>query len=109
MRSRSVCFDELREYISTLPIVDCHDHAAGMEPVEDVLAHLCTTYLRHDLVSASSVAEIDTVMNLSAPLEDRWEVFERAWGRTRHTGYGVNALKAFEKAFGEKSIGLDSV
>jgi predicted TIM-barrel fold metal-dependent hydrolase len=108
VKSRARCFEELRAYAGALPVVDCHDHAASIEPVTDILAHLAATYLRHDLISASCEADIERVRDASLPLDERWVLFERAWRRTRFSGYGLNVRMAVEKVFGEKEITLES-
>jgi hypothetical protein len=83
-----------------------------MEPCGEILPHfhhLYKTYLRNDLVSASSEAEVEKVRDSDLPLEEAWPIFERAWRRTKYTGYGENARRALEKVFGEKDITLESL
>ncbi len=32
MRSAAACYDELRDYLETVPLIDCHDHTKKLEP-----------------------------------------------------------------------------
>lgn len=81
----------LAEHILAMPIVDAHEHlrpeTARLQKRPDVM-WLFHQYAGADLLSAGmSKADHDTVMDWTAPLEDRWPLFEPWFDRIRHTGY----------------------
>ena len=87
MNCRAKCFDELREYIDTVPLVDCHDHSGECGPkYPDPIAAVTGGYFASDLHSASSDSDIKIIQNTELSLDERWPVLERTWKRTRHTG-----------------------
>jgi len=109
MKSNANCYDELRAYVDALPVIDCHDHAGVLEKPVDVLSHLGDAYFDSDIMSATSDADLKVIMDKNLSLEKRWPVFERAWRRTRFTGYGKATALAMERFFGEKEVTLASL
>jgi hypothetical protein len=110
MRSPARCYDTLRNYIQTIPIIDCHDHSkeCGPKPVDPIQA-VIDGYMRNDLVSASSDATRDFIYNHEIPLEKRWPVLEQAWKRTRHTGYAQVIRRAMWEFYGEQELTLPAL
>jgi hypothetical protein len=88
MRGSSACYDELRDYIEGIPLIDCHDHTSACGPkYEDPIHALIDNYLVSDLQSASSDRDVAFMQDRSVPWEERWPTFETAWHRTQYTGY----------------------
>lgn len=110
MRSNARCYNELRAYIETIPLVDCHDHAgeAGPAPTDPVAA-VIDWYMRSDLISASSDAEVEFIFDTARPLEERWPVLERAWKRTKHTGYAEVVRRAMRRFYDEEALTLPAL
>ena len=86
MRSNAKCYDELRDYIETVPLVDCHDHTVSCGPKYlDPISVVASGYFISDLHSASSDSEIKIIQDTTLSMEDRWGVLEKAWKRCCHT------------------------
>ena len=110
MKSLAKCYDTLRDYVETVPLVDCHDHSGECGPkYTDPLQALIDHYFRSDLVSASSDEEVDLMEDLRRPLEERWPVFERAWKRTRFTGYAEVPRRVLKHFYGEDELTLEAL
>lgn len=110
MRSNAKCYDALRAYIETIPLVDCHDHASETGPAPaDPVAAVMDWYMRSDLISASSDTEVEFIFDAARPLEDRWPVLERAWKRTKHTGYAQVVRRAMRRFYGEDALTLPAL
>lgn len=107
MRAYARCYDELRAYLETLPLVDCHDHSmqAGPKP-PDAIHAVVDWYMRSDLASATSEQDVETIFNAKLSLEERWPLLERAWARTRFTGYAQVARRAMKHFYGESELTL---
>ena len=107
MRSRVQCFDELRDYCEAVPLVDCHDHSGECGPkFADPIQVVVSGYFPSDLHSASSDAEMAIIQDGKKPLEERWEVLEKAWKRTRYTGYGQVTQRVLKEFYGEDELTL---
>ena len=82
MKGTAACYEELREYVEGVPLIDCHDHSAECGPkYGDAIQVACSGYFRSDLQSASSDEEIAIIEDADRPLAERWPVLERAWMR----------------------------
>jgi uncharacterized protein len=110
MKSQARCYPELREYVESLPLIDCHDHskACGPRPT-DVVKAVFDWYMNSDLNSASSNAEAALIYDETLPLEERWPVLERAWNRTCHTGYAEVTRRVLREFYGETHLSLDAL
>jgi uncharacterized protein len=110
MHSNTRCFETLRDFIQTIPIIDCHDHSkgCGLKPVDPIQA-VFDWYMRSDLISASSETAVDTIFNSEIPLEKRWPLLEHAWLRTRHTGYAQVIRRAMREFYDEPDLTLPAL
>jgi hypothetical protein len=110
MRSTAGCYDRLREYVDTVPMVDCHDHTFKCAPqYTDPINFLCSHYFWGDLASASSFDQIERCQDVSVALEERWPLFEQAWKRTCHTGYAQVIRRSVKKLYGTDEISFELV
>lgn len=110
MKSTAACYPELREMIETLPIIDCHDHSREMGPKPtDPVKAVIDWYMRSDLNSASSDDAVEIIYNEKLPLEERWSVLERAWKRTKHTGYAQVVRRVLREFYDEPDLTLDGL
>jgi len=110
MRSPARCYPALREYIETLPVVDCHDHTGVItQPPNDPIKAVFDWYILSDLHSASSDRELALIEDETLPLTERWPVLERAWQRTRFTGYGEVTRRLMREFYGEDEVSLPAL
>ena len=107
MRTSARCYEELRGHLETIPLVDCHDHAWEMGPKPtDAIKAVLDWYMRSDLLSASSEKDVELIFNEKKTLEERWPVLERAWSRTKYTGYALVVRRAIRRFYGEEELTL---
>lgn len=110
MKSNAKCYDELKEYIDSIPLIDCHDHTDICFPkYEDPIQVIISGYFLSDIISASSEKDAEFLQKYDIPLEQRWPVFEKAWKRTCHTGYAQVAKRVLKKFYGISSVNLESL
>jgi uncharacterized protein len=107
MRSNARCFDELRAYCETVPLIDCHDHSGECGPrYEDAIQVVVSGYFTSDLHSASSDATMGIIQNQKLSLKQRWEALEPVWKRARFTGYGQVTQRVLREFYGEDELSL---
>ena len=59
-RSNSKNYDEIRQYLDEVPVIETHEHYTGVvKPVEDILSFLLNTYYKTDFISSSFGMEKD--------------------------------------------------
>ena len=107
MKSRAACYDELRAFVETVPLVDCHDHSGDCGPkYTDPLQVVMDGYFVSDLMSASSDERVAQIQNGAVPWEKRWPLYEGVWKRTCHTGYARVIRLVLNHFYGEKELTL---
>jgi len=110
MRSNDKNYAELRAYVESTPLFDCHDHTSACGPkYRDPIEALVNGYFSSDLVSASSDEDVAFIVNYDRPLEERWPVFEKAWKRTCYTGYAQMVWRVLKKFYGEDQMTLEAL
>ncbi|MDF1512683.1 MAG: amidohydrolase family protein [Anaerolineae bacterium] len=108
MRGKAKCYEELRAYSETLPIVDCHDHSGACGPeYKDAIQIIIAGYFHSDVHSALSDSEMQMLEDASLSLDDRWPLLEKAWKRTCYTGYAQVTRRVLETFYGVKELSLD--
>lgn len=107
MRTRAKHFDALRLFCEETPLIDCHDHSGDCGPkFADAIQVVASGYFPSDLHSASSDADIEIIHDTKRSLEERWPVLEKAWKRTRFTGYGQVTQRILREFYGEGELTL---
>ena len=108
MRSNARCFDELRAYLETVPLIDCHDHssALGGKPVDPIRA-LVDWYMQADLESAWQNLDVKLIFDAQKPLDQRWQELEKAWRRSKYSGYGLVVRKSLKHFYDEDDLSLE--
>ena len=110
MRSRAACYDDLREYCESVPLVDCHDHSGECGPkYADPIAVVASGYFPSDLHSASSDEDMAIINDGKRSVEERWPVLEKAWKRTRFTGYGQVTQLVLKEFYGVEELTLEAL
>jgi len=107
MKGSAKCYDALREYFETVPLVDCHDHTTESAPkYEDPISALVGGYFTSDMISASSMKDMERMNDASVSLARRWPLFKKTWDRTCHTGYARVTRLVLKKFYGEDKLTL---
>ncbi len=110
MRGNAGCYDELREYMEAIPIIDCHDHTDYCKPrYIDPVQVIVNGYFVSDIQSASSDRDIQIINDYNLSLEQRWPVLKKAWERTCYTGYAKVTKLVLKKFYNEDNISLDAL
>jgi len=110
MKGNAKCYDKVREYLETVPLVDCHDHTKTSGPkYNNPISVVVSGYFISDLQSASSDSDIAVIQDCNLSLEQRWAVLEKAWKRTCHTGYAQVTKRLLKKFYNEDEVTLDSL
>ncbi len=110
MKGNAKCYGNLREYLETVPLVDCHDHTVSCGPkYNDPISVIASGYFVSDLWSASSDSDIAIIQDSKLSLEKRWPVLEKAWKRTCHTGYAQVTKRLLKKFYNEDEVTLDAL
>lgn len=110
MKSTAKCFPELRAYIETIPIIDCHDHSGEEAPkYTDAIVALTSGYFHDDIASAVGEADRWILEDTTLSVEERWPIFERAWNRTKYTGYAQVTRMSMQEFYGETEMTLTAV
>lgn len=107
MKSNAVCFGELRAYLDSVALIDCHDHTPTIGPKHtDAIQMLITGYFPSDMQSASSEAQVAAMLDAKHPLAERWALLEPIWERTCHTGYAEVVRRVMKHFYGEDKLTL---
>jgi len=107
MEGKAKCFEPLREYLETVPLVDCHDHSGECGPkYEDPVSAVINGYFVSDMISASSVEEVERMQDASTSLAKRWPLLQKVWRRTCHTGYAQVTRRVMREFYGEEKLTL---
>ena len=110
MKGTASCFQELRDYCESAPLVDCHDHSGECGPkYTDAIAAIKSGYFHSDVLSASSDEDLAILDDTSRTLDERWPILEKAWKRTCHTGYAQVTRRVMKKFYDEDELTLDAL
>jgi len=107
---RSPLFNRLYEQISTMPVIDCHEHLIGPEerpPYKEPIASLICGYMLGDLQSAAfgiSDKDVARLEDQDVPTDEKWPLFERLWHATEHTAYARVTKLVLKNVYGESEL-----
>ena len=106
-------YEELKNFILDLPVIDCHEHTMGPEfapEYKEPIASLIQGYFQSDLLSAGATEkEIEILNDHNVSTEEKWPIFEKLWEKTEYTGYAKVTKIIMEKFYGEKEMTLSSL
>ena len=87
------------DYVSSLEIIDTHEHLPGREEYEysdlntDILKEYLIHYFSTDLKSSGlSADDFAVVVDNTKPLMERWKIVEPYWENCRYTGTACHRL-----------------
>ncbi len=111
MKGTAKCYAELRDFVESVGLVDCHDHTdANCGPRHsDPIKVIINFYFISDLISASSERDLRTMLNSELSLDERWPVLQKAWKRTCHTGYAQVVKRVLKRFYGIDELTLDAL
>jgi len=101
--TKSTTFEQLKEYIDTIKVVNTHEHQRWYAAHEGHDINFYTllnhSYLQADLVSAGA-ARFDTDSINKGDLDALWESYGRSLDFSRNTSYYSHFLKGFNILYG---------
>ncbi len=98
-------YEEIYDYVSTLEIIDTHEHLPSHERYRerdtDILKEYLTHYFNRDLISAGlSKPQLEFVLDQTKPLKERFLAVKPYWEVARFTGYGQSIRHTLKALYG---------
>jgi len=110
MKGSAKSFPELRDYMESIPLIDCHDHSGMCGPNrKSPYDFFLGSYFCNDLNSSSSDEEIKFLQDNSRSIEERWPIFKKAWDKCCFTGYAQCAKLALKRFYDEDEVTLETL
>lgn len=106
-------YSEIKKHIEGIRVIDTHEHLPPekerITEEVDVLATLFQHYASSDLISAGMPEEeFLKIWDTSKPLDERWEIFEPWWEKTRNTAYARALEIAARDLYNVKGISSET-
>ena len=107
---RSPLFNCMYEQISTMPVIDCHEHLVGPKerpPYKEPIASLICGYMLGDLQSAAfgiGDKDVARLEDQDVSTDEKWPLFERLWRATEHTAYARVTKLVLKNVYGESEL-----
>ncbi len=110
-------YDQIREYVDSLTIIDTHEHLHGREECcaaqaqhWDILNEYLQHYFVRDLISAGmKPSDLDTIRDTKRPILERFLLAEPYWESARYTGYGRALDIAAKDIYGYDRIDRNTI
>jgi len=108
-------YNNLYEWISSLQIIDCHEHLPATEDkIDRSMDFLMASmhYVKEDLISSGMNPETlyeMVVRNKAVGILDKWKLIEPYWNLCRNTGYLKAVRKSAGILFGADDISADNI
>ncbi len=106
-------YSEIKKHVDSIRVIDTHEHLPQekerIAEEVDVLATFYQYYASSDLISAGMPEEeFLKIWDTSRTLDERWEVFEPWWEKTRNTAYARALEIAARDLYNVKGISQDT-
>jgi predicted TIM-barrel fold metal-dependent hydrolase len=100
---------ELLNEITSVPVIDTHEHLCAVEPAHDPQKDILQEYLSHymssDLISSGlPIADLNKIRGSGVSVKEKWDIVEPYWERCRFTGYGRALDLSVNKLYGADRI-----
>lgn len=107
-------YDQIKEYVDLLPIIDMHEHLLAHEadrnPNGDFFTEYLSIYFQRDLISSGMPKSVlSQLLNSGLDICARWALVEPYWNRCRNTGYGRSLDIAVKGIYDLEGIRADTV
>lgn len=116
LKSKTETFVELRNYLDHVPVIETHEHYIGkIEPIEDVLSFISNNYYLNDMISSSIIGrisfekELGKILDLNIPFDERYELFEKVYDRSKETAYAKGMIKGLKECWGIDDINKSTI
>lgn len=113
MNSKS--YNDLREYIDHVPVIDTHEHyIRGTKPykINNILEFAVATYYISDCQSVSCDIEdqvTTAITNNNLPFDKRYEIFEKAYKKSNKTAYAASVHRGLKECWGIDNLSKESL
>jgi len=83
MYKKTKTYEEIRNFVTDLPVIDCRERTKGptfAPPYKEPISSLILGYFRSDLLSVG-ITEDQLIMlqNQDIATEEKWSVFKKYW------------------------------
>ena len=107
-------YQEIREYLQTISVIDTHEHLPLNEHRRntdtDFILEYFSQYILSDFVSCGlNKAELKKLRDRSVSLMDRWKIIEQYWTACKYTGYGRCIRETVKLLYGADDITANNV
>ena len=107
-------FDEIYDYVKSIPIIDTHEHLPKSEADRDLSVDVLGEYLLHyfssDLLSSGlSRQALAVARDPSVPLPERWYLIAPYWNACAHTGYARSITRSVSDLYGIGSVNENTI
>ncbi|MCP4165390.1 MAG: amidohydrolase family protein [Chloroflexi bacterium] len=110
MKGAAQSYHDLLDYCQSIYIIDCHDHAMHTGPkYTDPVQVVVGEYFHTDLASATSAEEAQLLLDDTVAWEKRWPILEKAWARTKHTGYAQVTRRVLRRFYEEDGLSFEAL
>jgi hypothetical protein len=105
MKINSEHYDEIRGYLDTIPVIETHEHYSSITAHEEHFSFFFG-YAGSDMQSAALDGFIDE--NAEMTFDERYDRFERLYGRTGKTAYARAISISLKECWGIDEISRES-
>ena len=112
MYQKTQLYNNVREAVAKLDVIDCHDHTSGPQNApeyKEPIASLIQGYIQSDLISSGAEAEMGMFNDVNIPTEKKWPAFQKFWKRTEHTAYARVTKLIMQDQYGESEMNLSAL
>ena len=103
-------FEQLHNRISSLPVIDTHEHMVGPQfhvPIHEPITALTLDYLQNDIISSGVEDEIiQMIQDPEVSTEKKWPVFEPIWKKVEYTANAWITKLIMQDFFHEEEMSL---
>lgn len=113
MKGLSTNYNNLKEFIDNVPVIETHEHHYGWpDKPDDALLFLLGSYYRSDFYSSAfkmSSAEDKILNDKNAPIEKRIEIFNCYFNKSKNTTYGKDLQLTMKNSFGIEEVTVAAI
>lgn len=107
-------FNEILNYLNTVPIIDSHEHLPSNEKDRDkdtdVLKEYLLHYFNRDLITSGlTLSSYEKIADNSISVTNKWKIIEPYWKVSKYTGYGRALSIAAKDIYGIDRIDTDTI
>lgn len=111
LKTGSAVYQDIRDYLEALPVIDTHEHYIGNIGAGDDLFGRLLGYFVSDLITAAGPDEQAVLRILydgGLPFDERYDVFEKYWRKANKTAYIKSLMEGFRRCWGIEEVSREA-